>query len=409
MSKTKDFDIILWGATSFVGQIVAEYLWQRLGSNGELKWALAARNVEKLEEVRSTLGPGADELPILIGDSFDCDFLHDMASRTRVVLSTVGPYVKYGEPLVHACATQGTDYCDLTGEVLFIRRMRELYSEAAAKSGARIVNCAGFDSLPSDLGTYYLNSFCQEQLGTSLATVEMQVRGAKGGVSGGTIASALETAAQVRAEPALMKLLNDPYAVCPEGKRDGVRQPKLSAAKKSQYNQSWLYDFVMAPVNTKIVHASNALMDYPYGQDFTYSEWLSAANPVVAHLSRLAMLAMFLGLAFRPTRYLLTRFVLPKPGEGPNRAARESGHFKLLFHGTARDGQKVVAKVTGDADPGYGSTAKQISEVAIGLARLSPDTRSGGFWTPAACLGESLFEPLQEHAGLTFEAWSKRN
>ena len=393
--KDREFDIVVWGATSFVGELVAEYLVQR---PGEFRLALGARNPEKLDAVMKSLGV---ELPTVLGDSFDHNFLDEMTARTKVVLSTVGPYQKYGEPLVAACAKNGTDYCDLTGETPFIRQMMDKYQQQAEDSGARLVNCAGFDSLPSDLGVLYLNDFCRNEFDSSVKTVEMQVRAAKGGISGGTIASAMETIDQLRANPGLNKILQNPYAVCPDGKRAGVSQPGLSGARKSQFTGNWLHAFIMAPVYTKIVHASNARMGYPYGEDFEYSEWQLAPNALAAYLTSFSLGLLMLALYFPWTRQWLSRF-LPAPGEGPSLEQRVNGHFELHFNALTRDGQKALCRVTGDADPGYGSTAKQISEVALGLLESEG---VGGFQTPASSLGLSLIEPLIEHAGLTFEAW----
>ena len=399
--ESRKFDLILWGATSFVGKIIAEYLLERLSELPDFRWALGARNPDKVAQLQSELG---SELPVFVGDSFDRSFLEEMVSQTSVILSTVGPYMKYGESLVAACALKGTDYCDLTGEVGFVQKMVDQYEDRARESGARLVNCAGFDSLPSDLGVLHLNDYCDRVLGSPLHTVEMQVRAAKGGVSGGTVASGIETVAQLQKDPGLKSVLANPYAMCPEGMRSGVRQPSLSAAKRSEFNGDWLHDFVMAPVNTKVVHASNARLDYPYGEDFTYSEWQVANSALMAYLGRFGVGAAMLALYFPWTRALLQRFVLPEPGEGPDRKTREQGYFALLFCGVTRAGKTVTCRVTGDADPGYGSTAKQISEVAIGLATSLPlIEKSGGFWTPASSLGLKLKEPLTKYAGLKFE------
>jgi short subunit dehydrogenase-like uncharacterized protein len=399
MKDKREFDIILWGATSFVGKLVAEYL---IGRGGDIRWALAARNGEKLARLQESLGPDGRSLPVLVGDSFDQEFLNDMASRTKVVLTTVGPYLKYGETLLAACCSQGTDYCDLTGEVAFVQSMMETYSTQAEETGARIVNCAGFDSLPSDLGVLYLNDFAVNETGSHLKRVEMQVHSAKGGISGGTIASAIESIDLMRKDPGLMKRLQDPYALCPPDRRSGVRQPSLYGARQSKFNGDWLHQFVMAPVNTKVVHSTNARLDYPYGDDFTYAEYQIAPNALKAYLAEFSFGVFFTAMYFPWTRSLLTRY-LPKPGEGPTREVRESGDFKLWFYGETCQGQKVTCRVTGDADPGYGSTAKQISEVALGLVALTD--KEGGFWTPASCLGLEIVDPLTQYAGLTFEAW----
>ncbi len=402
----REFDLVLWGATSFVGQIIAQYLLKRVGSEGEVLWALGARDGNKLCRLQHDLG---SDVPVFIGDSFDTQFLRDMASRTKVVLTTVGPYLKYGEALVEACALEGTDYCDLTGEVPFIQLMMDRYQDLAKKSGARIVNCTGFDSLPSDLGVLYLNEFAVGTLGSPLKRVEMQVRAAKGGVSGGTIASAVETVTLLRKKPELADLLQNPYAVCPANKRTGVRQPSLMGAKRSEFTGDWLHQFIMASVNTKIVHSSNARLDYPYGRDFVYSEWQVASGPLMAYCSELAIGAVMLAMYFPWSRSFLTRYVLPKPGDGPSPEMQEKGYFKLAFYGETQQGQKVTGQVTGDSDPGYGSTAKQISEMALGLVGTHDSERKseGGFWTPASCLGLQLIEPLVEHAGLKFDAYRR--
>jgi short subunit dehydrogenase-like uncharacterized protein len=405
VKEKREFDLVLWGATSFVGKIIAEYLLRRVGAQGDVRWALAARNLDKLEDLQKALGPESADIPLLVGDSFDSEFLREMAAKTKVVLTTVGPYQKYGETLVEACALKGTDYCDLTGEITFVQSMMDKYQNAAEESGARIVNCAGFDSLPSDLGVLYLNDFAKKTFKSTLKAVEMQVRAAKGGVSGGTIASAVETVTQIRNDPSLAKVLQNPYAACPADQRAGVRQPSLFGAKRSQYNGDWLHQFIMAPVNTKIVHATNARLDYPLGRDFIYTEWQVAPSPVKAYIREFSIAVMLLAMYFPWTRSVLTRFVLPQPGDGPTLQMQESGYFKLEFHGLTQEGHNVTCRVTGDADPGYGSTAKQISEVALGLIRTrGSDAKAGGFWTPGSCLGLQLVEPLVEHAGLTFDA-----
>ncbi len=401
MNTQRDFDIVVWGATSFVGKLVTEYLYHRL--DGTTRWALAARNRQKLEDLQGSLGREALNLPVLIGDAFDEEFLDDLTSRTQVVLTTVGPYLRYGEPLLAACVANGTDYCDLTGEVPFIRAGLDRHHEQAQKTGARIVHCSGFDSLPSDLGVLYLHQFAQTTLATSLESVAMEVRSIRGGVSGGTAASFAEFFTQAQQDPAIAKLLRDPYAICPAGQRSGVEQPGLFGVQPSQDGQ-WLHHFVMASVNTKIVHATNALLDYPYGRDFRYCERQVSRSRWGAVLFEFLVQATMVAMALPWLRSLLTRFVFPQPGQGPDKAAREQGHFNLLFRGTTRDQRQIQARVTGDAGPGYGSTAKQIAEGAIGLVSLPREEVGGGFWTPASALGSRLFKPLVEHAGLTFEA-----
>lgn len=408
MKQQREYDLVLWGATSFIGKIIARYLLHRLASEKGMRWAMAARSSAKLEELKQELGEQGRDIPLFVGDAFDSTFLREMAAKTKVVLTTVGPYLRYGETLVEACALEGTDYCDLTGEIPFICSVMDKYQTEAEKSGARIVNCTGFDSLPSDLGVLCLQDFAQKNYGQPLKEVEMQVRSAKGGVSGGTVASLSETMAQISKNPQLAKVLQDPYAICPMGQRDGVEQPNSFGARRSRFTDDWLHQFIMAGVNTKIVHSSNARLGYPYGKNFIYSEWQVAKNPIFAYLSEFAIGATMLVMFFPWTRALLTKYVLPKSGQGPSPEAQKNGHFKLVFHGQNHQGQRMKAEVTGDADPGYGSSSKQISEVAIALANtFASRPNEGGFGTPASVLGLSLLPALEQYAGLTFRAQSE--
>ena len=406
MSQEKEFHIVLWGATSFVGKIIAEYLLKRHGVDGNCRWALAARNRGKLEALKAELGPEASDIPILVGDATDVEFLNTMVGQADVVLTTVGPYLAYGEALVEACVKAGTDYCDLTGEIIFVRSMMDKYQSRAEQSGAKILNCCGFDSVPSDAGVHYLNRFVEAEYGEPLSTVEMQVVKAKGGVSGGTIASAIETLKFLQKEPAWAKVVNNPYSICPEGHRKGIKQPSLHGPKRSRFTERWLNHFVMAPVNSRVVHATNALTEFRYSEEFQYTEWQVAPSYLKAAATEAALRVGMLLLYFPISRRLLQRFVLPKPGEGPSKEQQRTGFFHLEFYGQTQNGKQVMARVTGDADPGYGSTAKQIAEVATCLSKLSGQKKPGGFYTPLAALGDDLIVHLTEFAGLTFEAWS---
>ena len=404
MRNHREFDIILWGATSFVGKLTAEYLLRRLGANGEVRWGLSARNPRKLHEVKQSLGREARDLPVLVGDAFDQAFLDELAARTKLVLTTVGPYMKYGEPLVAACAKHGTDYCDLTGETPFVQAMMDKYGDQARASGARIINCSGVDSVPSDLGVYFLNQIALNRFGAPLKSVEMHVHSFKGALSGGTVASFRELIARGRKDPAVRKLLRNPYAICPAHQRSGVRQPDLYGVNRSDVNGEWLHYFFMAPVNTQVVHATNAHLNYPYGHDFVYVERQLASNMLVACGRGMLVEGLLAGMSHAWSRSLLTRYVFPKPGQGPSKKIRDSGNFHFVFHGLTRNDRRITCRVTGDSDPGYGSTAKQVSEVALGLVQLvSRSIVGGGFWTPAAALGSRVIEPLTSHAGLTFE------
>lgn len=415
----KDFDVVVFGATSFVGRILCRYFLDTYGADGakaaagaaggQLRWAIAARSATRLEQLKRELGDDAASLPVLVADAADEPALRALVARARVIVSTVGPYALYGEPLVKVCAETGTDYCDLTGEVQWIRRMIDRHETTAKKSGARIVHCCGFDSIPSDLGVFFLQQEARRRYGRAASRIKMRVRAMRGGVSGGTVASLLNVAKEVRANPALRKELANPYSLC-VGSAAGanVRQPNVSAARYDADFKVWVAPFVMAGINTRIVHRSNALVAHGYTRDFRYDEAVTTGKGLKGRLTAVAS-AVSLGLfmvasAIAPTRALLERFVLPKPGEGPSPEAQRRGFFDLRFLGRTDDGRALRAKVTGDRDPGYGSTAKMLGEAAACLAFDVPASeRAGGFWTPASVFGERLIARLQARAGLSFE------
>ena len=407
----KDFDLVVFGATSFVGRILCRYLLDtRSAEAPPLRWAIAARSAARLEELKRELGEGAESLPTLVADAADEAALRALVARTRVVISTVGPYALYGEPLVKVCAETGTDYCDLTGEVQWIRRMIERHEAAAKASGARIVHCCGFDSIPSDLGVFFLQQEARRRFGRPASRIKMRVRAMKGGVSGGTAASLLNVVREVRANPALRKELANPYSLCVNSAAlANVRQPNVSSAKYDADFKAWVAPFVMAGINTRIVHRSNALAGHAYTRDFRYDEAVSVGKGLKGRLAAtgtaLGLGVFMVAAAIGPTRTVLERFVLPKPGEGPSPEAQRRGFFDLRFMGRTDDGRMLRVKVTGDRDPGYGSTAKMLGEAARCLAFDSPQGElAGGFWTPATAFGERLVARLQARAGLTFEA-----
>ena len=406
--RAPSLDVVAFGATSFVGKILCHYLLEEFGTHGKLKWAAAGRSKAKLEELRDSLGAEARTLPLVVADAADAPALRKLCASTRVVVSTVGPYALHGEPLVKACAESGTDYCDLTGEVQWIRRMVQRYEATARKSGARIVHCCGFDSIPSDLGVHFLQGQARSRLGAPCTRVKMRVKVMRGGFSGGTVASLMNVIKEARADPALRKELADPYSLCPPGGSQKPRQPEVRSAEFDADFGAWVAPFVMSAINTRIVHRTNALSERAYGADFLYDEatlmgpgpegWL-AANAMVAGLA-----GFMLAGAIGPLRLALARFVLPKPGEGPSPEAQRKGSFDLRFFGTTADGRRIRTKVTGDRDPGYGSTGKMLGQAAACLA-LDVDKAAtpGGFWTPATIFGDRLIRRLTDHAGLTFE------
>jgi len=403
----REFDVVLQGATGFTGGLVAEYLCERHGAGGGLRWALAGRSEPKLRAVRDRLGPGATDLPLIVADAGDGEAMRLLAARTRVVCTTVGPYARFGSPLVEACATGGTHYCDLTGEVHWMQRMIDTHHDAARKSGARIVHACGFDCIPSDLGTWFVQREMQTRHGVTSPHVKLRVQGFSGGASGGTIASMLNMMEEARHDPAVMRAMNEPYSINPADERSGPDEPERRSPWHDGDFDEWVAPFVMAGVDTKIVRRTNALLDYAYGRDFRYDEGvLMGRGPLGATRATATTAAIGGGMALAaigPLRRLLARG-LPSPGEGPSQAAREAGYFDLRLHAEhpKEPASSLRARVTGDRDPGYGSTARMLGEAAVCLAR-DDLSAPGGFSTPAAAMGEPLLERLVEHAGLAFE------
>ncbi len=406
-------DIVLWGATGFTGRLVAEYLVQHYGVGGGLSWALAGRNRAKLHQVREALAeldPAARDLPILVGDATDAASLAPLVAGTRVLLTTVGPYALHGKEMVAACAEHGTDYCDLTGETQFVREMIDLHHARAKETGARIVNCCGFDSIPSDLGVLVLQDAMRTRHGSRCAQVKFFMGEMKGSASGGTIASALNIMAEVKKNPKLRRLLGDPYALVTDRDRSerGPDRGDQHGVAWDEDMKRWTGPFVMAAINTRIVRRSNSLLGWAWGKDFRYSEVMSfAAGPKgwlgAAGLSA-GLAAFVIAASFAPTRKLLERR-LPGPGEGPSKERRDSGFFvtRLLGIGEAKNGTpapRLLATVRGQSDPGYGETAKMISEAAVCLAKDDLAV-AGGLLTPASAMGLRLVERLRK-AGMTF-------
>jgi short subunit dehydrogenase-like uncharacterized protein len=404
----RPFDVVAFGATSFVGKILAGYLLEEFGAQGELKWAAAGRSRARLEALRDSLGAKAAQLPLVVADAADDAALRKLCASTRVVVSTVGPYALHGEPLVKACAETGTDYCDLTGEVQWIRRMIERHELAARRSGARIVHCCGFDSIPSDMGVYFLQREARRRFGAPCPRVKMRVKAMRGGASGGTVASMMNLMKEASADPALRKELADPYSLCPAGSAPSVRQPEVRSAELDRDFDAWIAPFVMSAINTRVVHRTNALSGHAYGSDFVYDEATltgrGAAGALAAHAMAAAVGGFMVAGAIGPLRAALERFVLPKPGEGPSAEAQRAGFFDLRFVGTTVDGRRIRSRVRGDRDPGYGSTGKMLGQAAACLA-LDVDKRAtrGGFWTPATIFGDRLLDRLTARSGLTFE------
>jgi short subunit dehydrogenase-like uncharacterized protein len=401
------FDLIVFGATSFVGQILCDYLFGRHGADGDLKWAMAGRSKTKLESVRASLGEGASGIELITADAADEHALREMCGRSRVIISTVGPYALHGSELLKVCVETGTDYVDLTGETQWILRMLQAHEAQTGMSGARIIHCCGFDSVPSDLGVYHHQKVAMERFGEPATQIRMQVARMKGAASGGTVASIVNIAKEMAKNPALRKTLANPYALVPGGKAR-ARQTNITTPTRDPETGAWLGPFVMAGINTRIVHRSNALSGYDYGVDFLYDESMRMGKGLKGGLAATALTgglgAFMAGAVLPPTRWLMENTFLPKPGEGPSPEQQRDGMYDLRFHGTTASGDKLTTRVTGDRDPGYGSTAKILGEAGACLAQdISRTDVGGGFWTPATALGDPLLERLERYAGLTFE------
>jgi short subunit dehydrogenase-like uncharacterized protein len=402
------YDLIVFGATSFVGQILTTYMIEHLGTNSDISWAIAARSATKLIELRDSYGESAKHLPMIIAESHDEASLKAMCSQTRVIISTVGPYALYGELLVKTCAETGTDYTDLTGEAQWIKQMQDKYQQAAQDSGARIVNSCGFDSIPSDMGMFTLQQQAKEKFNHPMPHTKLRVKAIKGGASGGTVASMIEAIKAAKADPKVRRQMGNPYLLC--GK-DHQYEQKAHSVKGPIFDKefnSWVAPFIMEAINSRIVLHSNALMGMAYGKDFTYSEGVLTGpgfkGRVGAVMSTLGFGALGVGLFFSPLRALLEKFVLPAPGEGPSPEAQLKGFFDLRLYGADNDGNHLMVKVTGDRDPGYGSTAKMLAQAGLCMAMdIKKEDQAGGFLTPSTAMGGALIKRLEDHAGLTFK------
>jgi short subunit dehydrogenase-like uncharacterized protein len=405
--STQKFDLIVFGATSFVGEILCQYLADEYGINGKVKWAAAGRSQGKLEKLRGGLGAEAKQLTLLTADAADEAALNSLCEQTRVIISTVGPYALYGEPLVKVCAATGTDYCDLAGEVQWVRRMITRYQGQAEKTGARIVHSCGFDSIPSDMGVWHLEQAAQAQLGAACTTVRMRVKAMRGAASGGTVASVLNITKEAAKSAELRKELADPYSICPDNHGFTTRQHNVTSPEYDPESQQWAGPFIMAGINTRVVHRSNALSGNAYGDDFRYDESVLMGKGVKGRLGATGFvlgLGLFLaGAALKPTRWLMENYMLPKPGEGPSPEAQAKGFFDIRFFGETADGQGIKTKVTGDRDPGYGSSAKMLAQAGLSLAfDIDKGQKGGGFWTTATVFDQRFIERLENRAGLSF-------
>jgi short subunit dehydrogenase-like uncharacterized protein len=383
----RDLDIIVYGATGYTGRLVAEYLLQEYGPSGTtLRWGMAGRDIAKLAEVRDLIG-APEETPLIVADSTDAAALDAMTAATRVVITTVGPYQLYGDELVASCVRNGTGYADLCGEPAWMRQKIDQHDAAAQASGAHITFSCGFDSIPFDLGVLMLQADCIRRFGAPAPRIKGRVRAMQGKFSGGTAYSLKATMAAAAKDKSLIAILASPFGLTPGF--EGPEQPRGDAPEYDAALDSWAAPFVMATINTKNVHRTNALLGHRFGTDFVYDEMLltgpgEAGEAAATYVAKTPMIGT-------PND--------PKPGEGPTPEERESGFYDILFVADYPDGRTARLSVKGKRDPGYGSTSRMIAET--GIALLST-TKPGGVWTPGALLETALVERLEAHAGLSF-------
>ena len=386
MSNLNKYDFVIYGATGFTGKLVVEYAIKQYNNNNEVSWAIAGRNNEKLEHVQEKYNLPSDIGKIVV-DSNDQDSIDEMVSQTKCVLTTVGPYQLYGEKIIKTCISTGTDYVDLCGEPGFMHKIISECSAEAKETGARVVFSCGFDSIPFDLGVLFVQEAVMSKLNKYAPSVRGRVRAMNGEFSGGTAASMKATMAALQSDPELINILVNPHALC-EGIQ-GVQQDDDSKPTYDEELNTWVAPFFMAPINTKNIHRSNKLMNHIYRENFKYNEmWIQGPGEEGKAAAEFISTMNPLGDA-------------PEPGDGPSRESRENGNYDVLFCADV-DGETIKASVSGDMDPGYGSTSKMIAESAVCLVKDCEDL-AGGIYTPAASMGKKLIKRLESNAGLTFK------
>ncbi|GAC28312.1 saccharopine dehydrogenase family protein [Brumicola pallidula] len=388
-TANKKYDVVIFGATGFTGKLVVEYFLSQYAGNDQISWAMAGRNLEKLAKVRDQLNAPADT-PLIEANGEDADSIANLVEQTAVVLTTVGPYQLYGENLIRACAVSGTGYVDLCGEPTWMHDMITKYQTQAQSSGAKIIFSCGFDSIPFDLGVFHLQQKVIAETGSPLEYVKGRVRKMQGKFSGGTAASLKATMKAAFADPSVMEVLKNPYALA--STTNAVEQPNGEKPYFDEALGSWVAPFIMAAINTRNVHRSNMLLGHQYGHNFKYDEMMltgpgergeATANAVASDKS-------------------LGGDDGPKPGEGPTKEERDNGFYDVMFVGQDINNKTHIVSVAGEVDPGYGSTSRMIAESALCLVE-NVDNIQGGFYTTAPALGNALIKRLRDNAGLTFK------
>ena len=397
----KNFDVIIWGATSFTGKLVCEYIFSNYKTN-EIKWAMAGRDKKKLEDVRSEIADTS--VPILLADSFDENTLSDLVKQTKVMCSTVGPFSVYGTLLVDLCVRFKTNYCDITGEAHWIRTLIDKFHGEAKSKKIKIVNSCGFDSIPSDMGVYFIQNKIKKVYKNYAKSIKMRVAGIRGGISGGTYSSINNLLSEAYNDKTIFKVLNNPYGLNPNDKMEGLDKKDLRKIIFDKESNSWIYPFIMAGINTKIVRRSNALSNFQYGKDFRYEEAMMAGKGISGFWKSILAVFPLAMIGLRPNSFLkkIVNSYMPKPGEGPGIEKRKNGFYNLRFYITIDEKRTAFAKVIGDSDPGYGSTSKMLAESALCLA-FDNLPENYGVVTPSFSMGDKLLNRLNENAGLKFE------
>jgi len=410
MKKNK-YDIIIMGATGFTGQLVAEYITKEYGIyNSTFSWAIAGRDLKKLKKLKSKLlkyDTNSIDISIFVADCFDLDSLNKITSISSLIISTVGPYLKYGKLLIESCVKNGTSYCDLTGEVPFIRESIDLFDKQAKENKSRIIHSCGFDSIPSDIGVLKLQKQSVKNFGIPCDNVRLYVRGTKGGFSGGTIDSMINISNYIKVHPKISGLLGNQYALNPTNDLKGPDQVSLRSVKWDKRRNFWIAPFIMSGINTRVVRRSNAIMEFIYGKNFLYSEVYSFPKGFFGFIKALSMLISLgllkIAIGISPILWVLRKLILPSPGQGPSKNARENGYFKLLLVGSILNEEKISMKITGNKDPGYAGTAVMLSEAALSIILESDKIpKIYGVLTPSSAIGEIIISRLK-NKGITFE------
>ncbi|KGM40195.1 hypothetical protein JY96_09545 [Aquabacterium sp. NJ1] len=404
----KPFDIVIFGATSFVGKLVVQHMLEVHGVGRSVNWAMAGRSASKLQALKDRCVPSAADVPVLMADAEDLDQLKRMCEQTKVVITTAGPFSLYGDKLIQACAETGTDYCDITGETVWVAEMMKRHEKTAQRTGARLVNFCGFDSIPSDMGVHFLQQASQRLFNAPCTQVRLRVFHARGNPPGGTYATLLDGIGKAAQDKTYRQALSDPYLLCPPGHGLTQSQNEAYLPMFDKDFKQWTAAFVMAAINTRVVHRSHALLGKRYGAEFKYDEAILVGRSVwglVGAYVVTAFMFTFVALAAASwTRSLLQRFLVPKPGQGSNLASLKKCSFDVRLTGETAKGETVRVRLAGQGDPACYATSRMLAESGICLAQdISKADKPGGFWTTASIFSDKLIDRLNQHGQMTFE------